>query len=450
MSWVRNFFLIGALGALFAPIPVSADTIILKDDSVFESSDIARFEGRKRTFQVVGGGRSVEIRMTEVETVEFDETLDVLALRDGSVYTAVTILSFDGRENKFTVRRGGRVVEVRASEIGSIEFDTTQYDGSLVGAAAVAAGAVADGVVAVRQTVPRPGIAVEIPELPAVDSLAESVAKSAELSESNDSAEFTEVAEVTDDAASEFEPPSDKIESFVERDLPRVQEEEVSWEPESFEAPAGWSDESLFSNLPKNFQEKLTPLSPSERNGTSAPKPYVARWKGQGAAKPGAASESDGKSEKVSSRSSRGSSKSSAVPRSSSSRSSSKSRSAKGGPPSDRNMAESDARSGTDRGSSSRRSNRRSSSRDDYYDRRYSGDSQSGRGGTRASGGSRFGGSGGGSRFGGSGSGYGGGGYGGGGYGGGGYGGGGSYGGGGYGGGGYGGGGYGGGGYGGY
>lgn len=439
MSWVRRIFLIGALGAVAAPQPVSADTIILKDDNTFDSSDIARFEGRKRTFQVVGGGRSVEIRMTEVETVEFDETVDVLTLRDGSVYTAVNVISFDGREDKFTVRRGGRVVEVRASEIASIDFDSTQYDGSLVGAAAVAAGAVADEVVAVRATVPRPGTAVAIPELPAVDALAKSVAENADAIEANVASDYSEAS---DNEISRSRPLPDKVESFVDQDFSDV-EAPVSGKRDSFEPPAGWSDEALFSNLPNNFQEKLTPLSPAERSGASAPKPYVARWKGQGAAKPGAAGESEGKSEKVSSRSSRGSSKSSAVPRSTSSRSSSKSRSTKGGPPSDRNMAQEDARSGSDRSSSrSSRNSSRSSSRD-RYGRESNEDSGYGRGGR---GGSRFGGSGGGSRFGGSG--YGGGGYGGGGYGGGGYGGGG-YGGGGYGGGGYGGGGYGGGGYGG-
>jgi len=353
-KWPGMRWMLGVTFSFWFVQPASPDSITLKDGSVFEM-DVARYDGRNRRLTVANGGRSVEIRTSEVESIDFDDGFDILTLRDGSVYTnAIHAIAFDGRDNSFKIRRGGLVNDIRASEITAIDFDTANVDGS--------------GVVAIPPVVPLPGVAVNLPPLPPVETVSEEPTVSEEADTSEPS--------VAEDARTGVE---SEVKTLEENwDLP----EKIS--PLDHPAAAeGWSDDELYSNLPSNIRKILEPESQAQQGGEGGRQPYVARWKGQGASK---AIDAKGSKSTASRPSTPAKTASASSHKSSASRG--KSRSA---PPSDRNMAKADDSQRTNRSS---RSSSRSNRGGDYGQQSYNGSNRSNSGGSgrfNSRGSSRFG-----------------------------------------------------------
>jgi hypothetical protein len=436
-----------AAASLMPASDAQGDTIILQDGSVFANSQATEYNGRDHRLSVINGGRSVEIPVGDLEAIEFDDSVDTLILRDGSRYDNLTVVSYDGKEDRFKVRRAGNVVDLRQSEIATIDFGSVDRTPGAVVEDAME-------VVAVRGILPGPETAIVVEPLPAV-TVEESEGQLSGYYAEAPATESTSAPEAPQ-APAEAPKPSTSLRAWLadreNRPAPALPREEVplrplnedgppaessnpgespadsQWEPSEPAAPlranrpeplpgpsvegeqwnstagfqeavdlsdkglSAWQDDSLYSNLPPNFLKTGSDIG----GGDDESEPYMARWKGSGATKGTTGAGASG------------SSSASSDPATSSKRSSTSSRSSRrGGGSSDRSLAEGDG----DRRSS--RSSRRSSRGGDDGEYGRSSNSRSSR---SSGGGSRFGGSfggGGGSRYGGSSSGYGGSGYGG-------------------------------------
>ncbi|MCC6733165.1 MAG: hypothetical protein IT394_08035, partial [Candidatus Omnitrophica bacterium] len=125
MSLLR--FETGILAMLFCLLilgasPVSADIITLKSDETFTGLTVNLFDGGKDLFQVEKGGKVLEISAGEVAEIRFDSPRAIIKLPDGSVYNSAEVQQFDGKRDRFSVRRGLKVVDIRAAEVESIDF----------------------------------------------------------------------------------------------------------------------------------------------------------------------------------------------------------------------------------------------------------------------------------------------------------------------------------------
>ena len=428
MSLLR--FETGILAMLFCLLilgasPVSADIITLKSDETFTGLTVNLFDGGKDLFQVEKGGKVLEISAGEVAEIRFDSPRAIIKLPDGSVYNSAEVQQFDGKRDRFSVRRGLKVVDIRAAEVESIDFRPPLAQPLPGSAAAV----VSDqpGVlppvlrpihVAAPRALPNPNSPAPPPE-----QEAQGQATQAEAPPSPPPAEIP------------APPGFGHTAPMNSPDGESMPVSEMTDSGNGGEAAASWDDESLYEKLGEDFGKPKI-ITPGQAQSALG---YVPRWKGSGATT-GEESQKGSKSEggsrgKASTKSGGGGKGSVAKGGGGGGGSSRKSRGDEGS--SDKQLAQQDERDSRRQSSSSRdRTNDRGRS---SRSSRSSRDSRGGYG-SDSSGGSRYGGSYGGGYGGSS---YGGSRYGGGGYGGGGYGGS-SYGGSRYGGGGYGGGGYGG------
>ncbi len=246
-----TLFILSILHLAAAPAAV----VTLKDGSVYSGIGVNRFDGGDRRFSVEKDGTVVRIQMGEIDSIEFDNVVGRVTLRDGSVYSAVNIVGFDGRMDRFQVYRAGAAVDVRAIEIGTIDFND------------VAVGGV------VPLPIPVPVAVPVVPEevTPAGVSTAEEFIDE-NPRESITAEEKAQVAERLKAGAINVPigDPSDPSEWEIGIDAP-IEEARASVE----RGARGWSDDALYSNLPEDFGKiKIAPQSKDDK-----PTGYVPRWK---------------------------------------------------------------------------------------------------------------------------------------------------------------------------
>jgi len=347
MRELKNLIIVCALCSLLLPVFAEGAILTLRDGSVYNAIEIGRYDGRDGKFAVNKGEKLVRVRMEEIESIDFNDAVGRLTLLDGSVYSDIAILAFDGIVDRFQIRRGENIVDVRASEIGEVDFERTPLAADLL---------------------PEPiGVPVVPQEtVPAEISTAEEF--DAEPLEKNVTPEEKAMAAEKLKSGAARMPvgdPSEPSEWEIAIDAPV--EEAVSTEPTQGK---GWGDAALYSNLPEDFgKAKIATQAEGDKL-----KGYVPRWK-DSANKSTSSAKSASKSDDTESRKTR-----TARSTSRSTRSRSKADASEGA--SDRALANADTSS---RNSSrdDRRSSRssRSSSRSGRDDR--DGGRDGGRGGSR-------------------------------------------------------------------
>lgn len=228
--------------------PSFGDVITLKTDESFSSMTVLSFDGRRNLFTVERGEKRVEIRAGEVEEIRFDSSLATITLPDESVYSNVEVQSYSGDRGRFTVRRAGRAVDIRAAEIRKIDFRVSGEDEARSVAAAVA------GTTSVLPPVLRP-IQVE--------------------GSTGESAATTTGTETESNAAPEPAAESASETPSAEEGAP-LHERARAWEESEGFDESAWSDEDLYSNI----DEKMENFEQAGAADPNAPKPYVPRWKG--------------------------------------------------------------------------------------------------------------------------------------------------------------------------
>lgn len=305
---------------LFVSLSASADIITLKNGDSFKDLSVSSFDGQRDQFQVENAGTTVNIRAGEVDEIRFDSKRVTIILRDDSTYSSVEVQDFTGDRDRFSVRRGGRVVDIRAAEVKWIDFRANSEDE--IGAVVER---VTEGAVVLPALLPPALRTVAVEPAPAVNSsdsstegtdtssdttdanassteevatprLIENRAAAAEaISLANQAAESANVATAIENAnlATAAETASEVAETrgfqadnaaALASEAPLAEKYGAGFEPPSAEGEGGggWTDDSLYEGLGANFGKQSETVSPLAAN--QEPAPYVARWKGGGAA----------------------------------------------------------------------------------------------------------------------------------------------------------------------
>lgn len=108
------------------------DTVQLLDGSRFSDLHVGHFDGVRQQISIEKDGRMVEIRATEVGSMEFGSPSAKLTLRDGSTYSSVEVQAFDGVREAFAIWHNEKTVEIPASEVREIRFAGTEDETILI------------------------------------------------------------------------------------------------------------------------------------------------------------------------------------------------------------------------------------------------------------------------------------------------------------------------------
>ncbi|MCA9411170.1 MAG: hypothetical protein KC931_13105 [Candidatus Omnitrophica bacterium] len=259
MMRVCGQLMIALTAFAYLPMCVQAAVVTLRDGSVYRGIDVKRYEGSDQRFAVDRGGSLIRVRSSEVESIEFNAAFGLVTLSDGSVYSGIDILEFDGNRDRFTVRREDSTVNVQASEVADIEFNTALGDGAVPVPIAVP----------VVPTEITPAASSEAEDFDEGESNSESEAVEAPKKVSDE--EKARIAERLRSGGANVQPgnPSSPSEWEIAIDSPT---EEA---PKRKVTASGWGEEALYSNLPDDFGVvKIAPQSEEKET-----KGYVPRWK---------------------------------------------------------------------------------------------------------------------------------------------------------------------------
>jgi hypothetical protein len=234
--------------------PAGADILTLKSGEVYSGLGVLSYDGRKDRFSVEKNGKMVEIRLSEVAEIRFDSKRATITLPDDSVYTSVEVQSFEGDRDRFAVRRGPKVVDIRSTEVKFMDFRSNE------GMAAETAVEAAGEVAAVARALPPPPVSVNVIPPPGTVTPAEGAAAVSEPAPETSSSEASAV----------------ESESTPNQGISSSPEVPAGGFEIPYEAPEGWSDDALYAGLgAKLAQGDPTSNQPNE----TAPAAYVPRWK---------------------------------------------------------------------------------------------------------------------------------------------------------------------------
>lgn len=125
IAWI----LLSMLGSMTLAASEGA-VVTLRDGSSYTGVEVRRFDGRDRAFEVIRGDKAVQVKMSEVGSIDFQDASGMVTLADGSLYSGVIFLEFEGGPDRFRLRRGENAVAVRAAEIDSVDFGSTVLGGA--------------------------------------------------------------------------------------------------------------------------------------------------------------------------------------------------------------------------------------------------------------------------------------------------------------------------------
>lgn len=106
------------LFALVLPAAVShSDRLTLRDGSLYSGLSLVEYDGQSRTFLLEKGGKSVKIPGEQIDWVDLEAGNGGLALFEGSVYSNLDIHRFDLEKSQLRVGRSGKILDLPLSEI---------------------------------------------------------------------------------------------------------------------------------------------------------------------------------------------------------------------------------------------------------------------------------------------------------------------------------------------
>lgn len=106
------------LFALVLPAAVShSDRLTLRDGSLYSGLSLVEYDGASRTFLLEKAGRSVKIPGGEIDHLDLEAGAGGLMLFEGSVYSNLDIHQFDLLNGQLKVGRGGKTIDLPLSEI---------------------------------------------------------------------------------------------------------------------------------------------------------------------------------------------------------------------------------------------------------------------------------------------------------------------------------------------
>jgi hypothetical protein len=99
-----------------------AAVVTLMDGSAYSGLEVLEFDSEKEAFQIARNGTQISIRASEVSTIDFQNRLGIVALREGSSYPNLEILQFDFPQDRLTVRKSKKVLNLPLSEISQVKI----------------------------------------------------------------------------------------------------------------------------------------------------------------------------------------------------------------------------------------------------------------------------------------------------------------------------------------
>ncbi len=116
--------------SLFFLCSPDAAVVTLRDGSTYSGLSVAEFDGGQRNFQIVRNGKQVSINASDVSTIEFQQNFGTVKLIEGSSYPNLEVLQFDVPQDRLTIKKGPKVLNLPLSDIAWVGIYTLGSPGA--------------------------------------------------------------------------------------------------------------------------------------------------------------------------------------------------------------------------------------------------------------------------------------------------------------------------------
>ena len=117
-----------ALVALTLSLSLDATEVVLRDGSSYTGLEVVEYDGEREFFQIRKGERQILIRAADVSTIDLEGIPGWVTVREGDTYPNLEILQFDLPRNRLTLSKSGKVLNLPLRDIARVSFTTDRVE----------------------------------------------------------------------------------------------------------------------------------------------------------------------------------------------------------------------------------------------------------------------------------------------------------------------------------